>query len=97
MTKERVLSRLGEHADEIRKRFGVKRLSVFGSIVRDAAAPGSDIDILVCFDGPATFDRFMDLKFYLEQLVGARVDLVTDRALRARLRPAIEQEAIDVA
>jgi hypothetical protein len=82
--------------EEIRQRFSVRRLSVFGSVVRDEASEGSDVDVLVVFDRKATFDLFMDLKFYLEELLGAGVDLVTDKALRPQVRRTIEQELIHV-
>jgi len=78
-------------------RFGVRFLALFGSVARDEAAGESDVDVLVEFDGPATFERYMGLKFHLEDLLGRRVDLVTRRALRQELRPAVEQEAIRVA
>lgn len=97
MNRQQVLDRLGVHSQEIRQRFGVARLAIFGSIARDEAGPGSDIDVLVEFDGRADFNRFMDLKFYLEDLLGARVDLVTKKGLRERLLPFIEEDALDVA
>jgi hypothetical protein len=53
--------------------------------------------VLVVFEGKPTFDAFMDLLFYLEDLLGARVDLVTDNALRPQVRQAIEGELVDVA
>ncbi|MGH2456741.1 MAG: nucleotidyltransferase family protein [Candidatus Limnocylindria bacterium] len=52
---------------------------------------------LVEYDGAATFDRYMELKFFLEDLLGRKVDLVTRNALRPRRRPSIESEAIRVA
>ena len=97
MTKQETLDRLTKHGPEIRRRFAVKTLAVFGSLARGEADAGSDVDVLVAFEGRADFDGFMDLKFYLEELLGVRVDLVTDHALRPRLRPAIEREAIHVA
>jgi hypothetical protein len=51
----------------------------------------------VAFNEKATFDLFMDLKFYLEELLGTEVDLVTEKALRLQIRQAIEQELINVA
>jgi predicted nucleotidyltransferase len=77
--------------------FGVKSLAVFGSVVRDEARPDSDVDILVEFEGRATFDRYMELKFFLEDLLGSKVDLVTRKALKPRLRPYVEKEAVYVA
>jgi len=97
MNKQVVLKRLTGHIEEIRQRFSVKALSVFGSAARGELADGSDVDILVVFNQKATLDLFMDLKFYLEELLGTGVDLVTDKALRPQVRQAIEGEIIDVA
>jgi len=97
MDKQVLLKLLSGKVDEIRKRFSVKTLSVFGSAARGEMADGSDVDILVAFDQKASFDLFMDLKFYLEELLGTQVDLVTDKALRPRVRKAIEGELISVA
>ena len=72
-------------------------LYVFGSVARGEAASGSDVDLLVEFQGPPTFARFMDLKFLLEDTLGARVDLVTRGALRATIRPRVAAEAQRVA
>ena len=96
MNKETALRQLKANTEEIRQRFSVKALSIFGSIARDEASGKSDIDVLVVFDRKATFDLFMDLKFYLEELLGTKVDLVTDKALRPQVRRAIEQEIINV-
>ena len=96
MNRDEILETLRTHRDELRKRFGVKSLAIFGSVARDEAGPDSDVDILVEFEGRATFDRYMGLKFFLEDLLGRRVDLVTRKALKPRLRPYVEQEAIYV-
>ena len=97
MNKQVILTQLTGRMEEIRQRFSVRRLSVFGSVVRGEASEGSDVDVLVVFDRKATFDLFMDLKFYLEELLGMGVDLVTDKALRPQIRRTIEQEMVDVA
>jgi hypothetical protein len=78
------------------ERYGVTRLALFGSAARNTATHQSDIDILVAFSGPATSDRYFGVQFYLEDLFGCPVDLVTEKAVRAELRPIIEDEAIDV-
>jgi predicted nucleotidyltransferase len=75
---------------------GARSLSLFGSVARGKASEASDVDLLVDLDGPATFDGFMDLKLRLEELLGGRVDLVTRKAIRPRLRERIEGEAIRV-
>jgi predicted nucleotidyltransferase len=95
--KQVVLTKLKERIEEIRQRFSVSALSIFGSIARDESADDSDVDVLVVFDRKGSFDLFMDLKFYLEELLGTKVDLVTDKALRPQVRRAIEQELIHVA
>ena len=68
---------------------------LFGSYLHDAADEQSDLDILVELDRP-TFDHYMDLKFYLEKLLGTPVDLVLIHTLKERLRSIILKEAIRV-
>ena len=75
----------------------VDNVWLFGSYSRGEADENSDVDVLVEFKGKATFDLFMDLKFYLEDLLGTKVDLVTDKAIRNEIRNAIEAEKINVA
>lgn len=77
-------------------RYGVTQLALFGSTARDDAKTGSDVDVLVAFDGPATSARYFGVQFHLEDLFGCTVDLVTEKALRAELRSFIEKEAIRV-
>ena len=77
-------------------RYGVTELALFGSTARDAARSDSDVDVLVTFDGPATSERYFGVQFYLEDLFGVPIDLVTDKALRPELRPFVEKEAVHV-
>ncbi len=93
MRRETVLKLLREHRAEV-ERFGVSRLAVFGSVARDEAREDSDIDELVEFAEPVGLFEFLRLDFYLEELLGSRVDLVTPDALRAKLRERILHEAI---
>ena len=97
MNKQVILTQLTGRIEEIRQRFSVKKLSIFGSVARGEVGDSSDVDVLVAFDQKANFDVFMDLKFYLEELLGMGVDLVTDKALRPQVRRSIEQEKVDVA
>lgn len=97
MHRDGIIDLLKANLATIRDRFGVQRLMLFGSVVHGTAGPESDVDILVDFTGQPDFDRFMDLKFFLEDLLKMKVDLVTRDALRPRMRPAIEQEALNVA
>jgi uncharacterized protein len=96
MRRETVIEAVRSHAKDL-ARFDVRSLFLFGSVARDEAREESDIDVLVSFAGATTFDHYMGLKFFLEDLLGRRVDLVTDRALRQELRSRIEREAIHVA
>ena len=96
MTSEHIRNLLAGRRADLR-RLGVKRLALFGSAARNEATGDSDLDFLVEFDGPATFNGYMDLKFLLEDPFARPVDLVTTKALRPELRPAIEREAVDVA
>ena len=94
--RDEVLALLRTHHEELR-RLGVQSLSLFGSIARGEAREDSDADLLVEFAGPTTFDMYMDVKLYLEELLGRRVDLVTQKGLRATVRSNVEHEAILVA
>jgi len=97
MTRSDILRQLASQSATLKQRFGMRDLAVFGSVARDEALPGSDLDLLVSFDAPASFDRFMGLKLYLEDALGVRIDLVTANALRPEMRSQIEREAIHVA
>jgi predicted nucleotidyltransferase len=81
----------------MRTRFGVRSLALFGSVARDEARPDSDVDVLVEFDGPMTFDRHMGLLVFLEDLLGCRVDVVTPTVRRPGRREAIEPDLVRVA
>lgn len=96
MDRSRTLALLREHKPVLVQRFGVTRLALFGSVARGTAGADSDIDLLVEFDGPATSSRYFGVQFYLEDLLGCAVDLVTAKALRPRLRPNIERDAVTI-
>jgi len=78
---------------ELRQRFSVRRIGLFGSQVRGEATSHSDLDVLVEFEQP-TFDHYMDLKFFLEELFHAPVDLVLGDSLKPRIRPSIDRETV---
>ena len=96
MNRDETLRLLEAHKNHLRDCFGVLDLALFGSTARGTGGTESDVDILVSFDGPATSKRYFGVQFYLEDLLGRPVDLVTDKALRPELRPYIEREAIHV-
>jgi uncharacterized protein len=96
MTREEALALLAQHKPVLAERFGVRRLALFGSFARGTPRGDSDVDLLVDFDGPATSKRYFGVQFYLEDLMGRAIDLVTDDALRPRLRPYVERDAVEV-
>lgn len=97
MNRATVLKLLRDHCDEVRERFGAKHLALFGSAARDELRDDSDIDVLVEFEGPATFDGYFDLKDHLEHVLGRSVDLVTEKGLKPRARRYVEKDLIRVA
>lgn len=96
LERDRVLEMLRAHRATLTRDFGVRDLALFGSLARDEAREDSDIDILVDYPGPASAQQYFGVQFYLEDLLGRPVDLVTENALRAELRPFVEREAIQV-
>ncbi|MEI6269605.1 MAG: nucleotidyltransferase family protein [Methylococcaceae bacterium] len=69
MNRQQAIETLTKHKPELIKRFGITRLAVFGSTVRNEAKPESDIDIIVDFDGPATSKQYFGMQFYLEEIL----------------------------
>lgn len=96
MNRVAALQALCEHKAQIVQRFDVATLALFGSTARDAAKPGSDVDLLISFSGPATSAQFFGVQFYLEDVLGCPVDLVTDKALRPEFRPYVLKDAVHV-
>jgi len=97
MRRAEALELLTTRRDELVQRFGVRSLALFGSLAREEARPDSDVDVLVEFDGPTTFDAHMGLLVYLEDLLGRRVDVVTAKGLKPRMRPLIDRDLVRVA
>lgn len=96
MRRDEVIALLQAHRAEI-DAFGVKSLALFGSVARDEARPDSDVDVLVEFDGPTTFDAYTGLLIYLEGLLGTPVDLATPKMLKPRIVPNVERDSLRVA
>ena len=97
MDRAFILALLLQHRDVISTRFGAKHLALFGSAARDEMRPDSDIDVLVEFDGPSTFQGYFDLKAELERLFDRQVDLVTEKGLKPRARQHVQKDLIRVA
>ncbi len=97
MDRNAVLEVLRERREELHSRFAAKHIALFGSAARDELRADSDIDILVEFEGPATFDGYFELKDYLERVLGRPVDLVTEKGLKPRARRHVEKDLVRVA
>ena len=75
-------------------RFGIKSLFLFGSVARNEANQESDLDFIVDFEGSVTFDRYMDLKIFLEDLFDRQIDLAIEGSLKPQIRQRVIEEAI---
>lgn len=90
-----VLELIKSRSGEIKSRFHLQSIGVFGSSARGQEREDSDIDVLVEFEeGYVTFDNYADLKFHLEDMTGRDVDLATPSALHPRLKDRILEETV---
>ena len=91
-----VIKQTLEDNRETLRKYGVKRLGLFGSYVKGTARVDSDIDLLVELERPS-FDDYMGLRIFLEDLFEKKIDLITARSVKPRLKPYIEKEVEYVA
>jgi len=92
-TVKEIQSVLAHHKPDLRRRYGVREIAIFGSIARGEATSTSDVDLLVEFERPIGLD-FVALADYLEQILGTPVDLATRNSLKPSLRSIIERELV---
>ncbi|MBL1274675.1 MAG: nucleotidyltransferase family protein [Ectothiorhodospiraceae bacterium] len=97
MKRTQVLEMLKARTNELRKRFHISYLDIFGSVARDEASLDSDVEILVVFEEPPGLFGFVQLKKSLEEMLSCQVDLVTKNALKPQLRDSILKDFIRVA
>ena len=91
-TKSELITRLIQNSGRIQQ-YGVKQLGIFGSFVRDEAKVNSDVDFFIDFyQKKKTFDNFMDLAFYLEELTGRKIELLTPQSLNQFIGKYIVKE-----
>lgn len=92
--KEVILDILKRELPFLKENFNVKSIRLFGSYVRDEQTKTSDIDLLVEFDAPVGFFKFIELEDYLSDKLGVKIDLVTPDALKPIIKPHIIGEAV---
>lgn len=92
--KEEILTILKQELPYLKEKFKVKSIGLFGSYVREEQTEKSDIDMLVEFEAPAGFFKFIELEDYLSDKLGAKVNLVTPDALKPLIKPDIMAEAV---
>jgi predicted nucleotidyltransferase len=91
---EEIKKILVDHLPEIRQKYKVKSLGIFGSYVRGQQKKNSDMDVLVEFDEPIGLFKFMDLEEYLQNILGIKIDLVSKKALKPRIGQFILNEVV---
>ncbi len=96
MDRQAILERLRAEGPALREKYRIASLAVFGSMARGEAREGSDVDVLVQFEGPADFSRFMGLKLDLEDLLLRPVDLATPQMIRSTMRARVEEDLVHV-
>ncbi len=93
---EALIARLQAELPKLREQYAVERLSVFGSYARNEQRSGSDLDLLVTFRTTPGLFKYIELEQYLSDLLGVRVDLVMERALKPAIRERVEQDVVMV-
>ncbi len=94
---DEILATLRAHMPELRQRYGIRSLGVFGSYVHGEQKRRSDLDLLVEFDGrPLTLFKFIEIENYLSDLLDVKVDLVEKTALKPAIGRHILEEVLPV-
>jgi predicted nucleotidyltransferase len=95
--RDEVVQKLRAERERLRKKFGVQSLALFGSVARDEAGPGSDVDVLIEFARPITLFDLVAVQQYLERCLGVpRVDVVPRDSVHSAFRANILEEAVHV-
>ena len=95
---DKIINILKKHKKELKKRYGIKEIGIFGSYVRKEDKEKSDLDVLVEFEEDANIDliKFVNMENYLSDIVGVKVDLVERTGLKPRIGSQILKEVISV-
>ena len=92
-TREDIEATLRKNIPFLKEKYNVDKIGIFGSYIRGEESKESDIDILVDFENPIGWE-FIDLKEFLEEILNKKVDLITVKALKPRLRENILKEVV---
>ena len=93
---DRIKEILKKHEKELKEKYGIKEIGIFGSYLRGEAKEESDLDILVEFEKTIGFFKFLELEEYLSNLIGIKVDLVSKKALKPYIGKYILKEVVIV-
>lgn len=96
LNAEKVIARERDHILRIAAKYGARNIRVFGSVARGEADAASDVDFLVDMEAGRSLLDLGGLQMELESLLGCRVDVVTERGLKARIRDRVLREAVPV-
>jgi len=96
MDKDQIRKKITKQLPFLRQKYNVKRLGIFGSVVRDQQRKGSDVDMLVEFVSPIGFFDFVRLENFLTETLNQKVDLVSKKALKSAIKDDILGETIYV-
>lgn len=96
MNKEEIRKKITSQLPLLRQKYNVKRLGIFGSVVRDQQRKGSDLDMLVEFTSPIGFFDFIRLENFLTNTLDQKVDLVSKKALKPAIKDVVLKETIYV-
>ena len=91
-----IQSVLSKHKKELMQNYNVREIGIFGSYARGEQKKSSDVDVLVVFEEPIGFFRFMKLEEHISDLLGIKVDLVTKNALKPRIGRHILKEVVAI-
>jgi len=95
-TKEEILKILEEELPLLRQKYGISKIGLFGSYSRGDQDAESDIDLIVQFERPIGFFKFVAIEEYLKEKLGGKVELVTEDALKQVIRPYVMKEVVYV-
>lgn len=96
MGKDEIREKIAKQLPLLRQKYQVKRLGIFGSVIRGQQKRGSDVDVLVEFSSPIGFFDFIRLEDFLTEILDQKVDLVSKNALKPAIRGAVLRETLYV-